>query len=157
MKSKSQTYGEYKVVKEVDLDGAWKTMGDSIQAGKVLIANSNKTIAALQAQVDSLRAFVQQKEASVQEVMYDGTHISVLGIDFGKSFFKVLVFILLALLTAGMITAVGRMKFMHRSLVAKTELADETAQEFAEYKRRAMEKQTKLARELQTELNKPGR
>ena len=157
MKSKSQTYGEYKAVKETDLDFVYKTLRDSLQATKNVLSTSNKSIANLQAQTDSLKASIQQKEASVQDIIYDSTHISVLGINFNKALFTGLVAILMAVMIVGLVTVIGRMKLMKQALKEKSDLAAETASEFAAYKLKAMEKQTKLARELQTELNKPGR
>jgi hypothetical protein len=157
MKSKAQTYGEYKVVKETDLDAVFKTMRDSIQATKNILSSSNKSITNLHAQTDSLRTSIQQKEASVQDIIYDSTHISVLGINFNKAFFIGFVAILMAAMIVTLVTVIGRMKLMQNSLKEKSDLAAETASAYAAYKLKAMEKQTKLARDLQTELNKPGR
>jgi hypothetical protein len=157
MKSKAQTYGEYKVVKETDLDAVFKTMRDSIQATKNILSSSNKSITNLHAQTDSLRTSIQKKEASVQDIIYDSTHISVLGINFNKAFFIGFVAILMAAMIVTLVTVIGRMKLMQHSLKEKSDLAAETASAYAAYKLKAMEKQTKLARDLQTELNKPGR
>lgn len=157
MKSTAETYRDFKVVKEVNLDAVYKTMRDSLQASKIVLSNSNKSIAALQAQADSLRISNQQTEASMQVVIYDSTHISVLGINFSKAFFVGMIAIMLGIILVGLVMIIGRMKLMQKALKEKSELSAETALEYTEYKRHAMDKQTKLARELQTELNKPGR
>jgi hypothetical protein len=157
LKTKSQSYGEYKAVKESDLDGFWKTTRDSLQAGKRLLEKSKRTIAGLNGQIDSLRSAIQLKEESVQEIRHDSTHISILGISFSKVLFKLIVLILVGTLTMGLVTVAGRMKFMQRAWRTKTEEFEELTKEYADYKHKAMEKQTKLARDLQTELNKSGR
>lgn len=157
MKSKASTYGEYKVVKELDLDLFYKTLRDSLQATKTGLINSNKSITALQVKVDSLEATIQQKEASVQDILYDSTHITVLGINFSKAFFIGLVAILIAGMIAGLVIVIGRMRVIQHAFKEKSALAAEIASEYASYKLKAMEKQTKLARDLQTELNRPGR
>jgi hypothetical protein len=157
LKSKSQSYGEYKAVKESDLDGFWKTLRDSLQAGKGSLEKSNGSIAGLNARVDSFRTAIQLKDESVQEIRHDSTHISILGISFPKALFKIIVLALVAVLSMGLITVSGRMKFMQRSWKAKTEEFDALVAEYAEHKHKAMEKQIKLARDLQTELNKSGR
>jgi hypothetical protein len=157
MKAKSQTYGEYKAIKESDLDGTWKVMKDSLQANRVLLSQLNQHINALQARVDSIQLAIQQTEASVQDIKFDSTHINVLGINFNKLFFLSLMGAILAVLIIGVFALIGRMKLIQLTLKAKSELAETTLREFDEYRKKAMEKQSKLARELQTELNRPGR
>jgi hypothetical protein len=157
MKAKSQTYGEYKAIKESDLDGTWKVVKDSLQANRVSLAQSNQHINALQARVDSIQLAIQQTEASVQDIKFDSTHINVLGINFNKLFFLSVIGVILAVLIIGVFAWIGRMKLMRLALKAKSELAETTLREFDEYRKKAMEKQSKLARELQTELNRPGR
>lgn len=157
MKSKAQTYDEYKVVKEADLDVVYKTMRDSLQATKTGLLNSNKSLSTLQAKIDSLQIAIQLKESSVQDILYDSTHISVFGINFNKAFFKGLVAILIVAMIAGLVTTIARMRLIQRAFKEKSDLAAEIALEYSTYKLKAMEKQTKLARDLQTELNKPGR
>jgi hypothetical protein len=157
LKSKSQSYGEYKAVKESDLDGFWKTMRDSLHAGKGAWEKSNTAIAILNARLDSMRLAIQLNNESVQEIRHDSRHISILGISFPKALFKAIVLVSIVILTMSLITVAGRMKFMQQSLLTKTEEFEHLVQEYAEYKHKAMEKQTKLARDLQTELNKSGR
>lgn len=157
MKTKAQTYGDYKAVKETDLDAVYQIMRDSLQTTRVSLSNSNKSIFTLHGQVDSLESAIRLKETYVQTIIYDSTHISVLGMNLQKAFYKGLVGILMAIMIIALIIIIGRMRLMQRALKEKSDLAEETAVAYAEYKRQAMEKQTRLARELQTELNKPGR
>jgi hypothetical protein len=157
LKSKSQSYGEYKAVKESELDALWKTIRDSIRTTKMVQEKSITTQARLNAQMDSVQLAIQQKEESIREIRYDSTHISVLGIGFPKALFKIIVLGLLAILSIGLGSMIGRMKFLKTSLKSKTEELEGLTHEYTEYKRKAMEKQIKLARDLQTELNKSSR
>src|SRR4051812_29000964 len=52
MKTKSQTYSDYKVIKESVLDGVWKITRDSIASRKAMLASANKTIEELKAEVN---------------------------------------------------------------------------------------------------------
>lgn len=154
MKTKSQTYGDYKVIKEYILDGVWKISIDSIRANKVLLRGANTTISTLQTEVSRLQAELQQKEASMEEIVTASTHISVMGIDVDKSLFKViagLTFVGLLVLL-GLMT--GKLKLMYLSIREKMELITITSSEFESYKKKALERQTRLSRELQTERNK---
>ncbi|MEQ9413074.1 MAG: hypothetical protein RIF39_04555 [Cyclobacteriaceae bacterium] len=104
--------------------------------------------------LNAAMAAVQQKEDSMAEVEHAATHISVLGMDFGKRFFIGLVgFVFLGMiLLVGVVT--GRLKMIYQSLKEKMEMENMISKEFENYKRKALDKQMKLSRELQNERNK---
>ena len=154
MKSRGQTYEEYKVIKEFVLDGVWKITRDSIRANKMLLQASGDSIARFELEVKRLQLALQQKEIDQAGIVYDSTHISLFGFSLLKGVFLgigALIVIGLVLVLGFM---VGRLKIMHTGLQEKTELANATNSEFEEYKRKALDKQTKLSRELQNERNK---
>jgi hypothetical protein len=77
-----------------------------------------------------------------------------LGIDFDKGFFAAMIGIIL-LIAALVIAGIAyTMKVMRKNLSEKEELATSISVEYEEYKRKAMDKQTKLSRELQNERNR---
>jgi hypothetical protein len=154
MKTKSQSYNDYKVIKETVLDGVWKITRDSMAAKKAELANLNKSIADLKSEVNASKTTLQQKEASMLDVLYDSTHITVLGIPMTKQFFLGAIAIVLAGLVIGLLLVSGRLKQMYTSVKEKSELALAIHSEYEEYKRKALDKQTKLSRELQNERNK---
>lgn len=154
MKVKSQTYGEYKVIKETILDAFWKTATDSVKKGKSVLSEVREANALLQAQLQSTQLEMKQKDQSIEELNHAGTHINVLGLDLQKG-----VFVSFALLTIigllvflGLIS--GRLKRIYQAMKDKMETATILSQEFETYKRKALEKQTKLSRELQDERNR---
>ena len=154
MKSKSQNYQEYKVIKEYILDSFWKLTMDSVTAKQAAIRNSQAEIKKLQGELNQSIENLKAKEASMADVVYDSTHISVLGIPFTKSVFATLagvVILLLALTIAGIIYS---MRIIRQNLTEKEELMKTLSAEYEDYKRKAMDKQTKLSRELQNERNK---
>lgn len=154
MKTKSQNYQDYKVIKENLLDSWWKIVLDSVQAKQATIAQARSEVAKLQTELNQNQEALKAKEASMQDVVYASTHINVLGIDFDKGFFASLVgFIILAL---GVTIAVimYTLKANRRVLKEKSDLAVAIGAEYEDYKRKAMDKQTKLSRELQNERNK---
>lgn len=154
MKSKSQSYREYKVVKESVLDGVWKIIRDSIAAKDAALRKAKQDIAALNGQLGGVQNNLKQKEASMTEILYDSTHISVLGIDMEKGTFLTVIAVLLGALAAVVATVIGRMKLMTKTLQEKKLAVNMVTNEYEEYKRKAMDKQTKLSRELQDERNK---
>jgi Skp family chaperone for outer membrane proteins len=154
MKMKSQNYQEYKVIKETTLDGVWKIVADSLNAKQAVIRKSQAEINNLQSELTKNIDALKAKEASMKDIEYGNQHITVLGIDFEKGFFAALVGILL--LIAGLVVAgvVYTMKVLKKNLSEKEDLANTISAEYEEYKRKAMDKQTKLSRELQNERNK---
>lgn len=154
MKAKSQTYGEYKVIKENVLDGVWKIVQDSIRKNKSQLSEANTKIASLQKQLASANDLMKQKEESVAGIVHDSTHIRVLGIDVNKNGFISFVGIVIAglVLLLGLVS--GRLKLMYSSLKEKIESLNIVNKEYDEFKHKALEKQIKLSRELQNERNK---
>ena len=154
MKSKSQTYGAYKVIKESVIDGVWKIHQDSIAAkdGAIRLANGN--IRDLKTQLNETIATLNKKEQSMVAIQHASTHINVLGIDLAKGAFITMVGIIIAGLLVLLGLVIGRMKLQSNSLNERNLAVTALTNEFEEYKHRAMDKQTKLSRELQDERNK---
>lgn len=154
MKSKSQTFKDYKVIKESVLDGVWKIFQDSVQAKDAALRVARQNMDTLKGEVAKAQLALKQKEESVEEVVHASTHIRVLGIDFNKGVFITGVFVALASLALLVSVLFTRMKLLSKSLHEKKLAVNMVTHEFEDYKRKAMEKQTKLSRELQDERNK---
>lgn len=154
MKEKAQTFKEYKVIKETTLDGVWRIVQDSLKAKDAAYAKSKLEIANLKGSIQKMDSAVKAKEASVADVVFDSTHINVLGINFGKGIFITSVFIIAAALVAFAVFVLGRSKLTNKMLQEKKLALNMITHEYEEYKKRAMEKQMKLSRELQDERNK---
>lgn len=154
MKSKSQSYGEYKVIKETTLDGVWRIMQDSIAAKDKSIVLGNSNIKDLKAELNQTIASLKEKEKSMTDILHDSTHISAFGMDLAKGAFISMVGIIIAGLLVFLGIVIGRMKVQSKTLSERNLAVSALTNEFDEYKHRAMDKQTKLSRELQDERNK---
>lgn len=154
LKNKSQTYQDYKVIKENLLDGYWRIIEDSLRHNQATLREAYAEINNLNKELNENKAALQAKEESMQDVLYASTHIRVLGVDFDKGFFAGLMGAVIAAL--GLVIAViyYSMKLMKSNLDEKVDLMNSISAEYEDYKRRAMDKQTKLSRELQNERNK---
>jgi short subunit fatty acids transporter len=78
----------------------------------------------------------------------------VIGIPFGKGAFLILTAIIVGGLVVMLVIIMGRMKIAHGAMKEKELIAHTLTQEFDEYKKKALEKQSKLSRELQNERNR---
>lgn len=154
LKSKSQNYREYKVIRENVLDGFWKIVRDSVATKQAAISTRDKSIQDLKKELAETQATLKEKEASMQEIVHDSTHINVLGINFSKSVFITTVGLIFGALILVALLMSGRLKLIQSSLKERADAFNSLSGEFEEYKRKAMEKQTKLSRELQTERNR---
>jgi hypothetical protein len=154
MKTKSQNYQDYKVIKENLLDAWWKIVTDSLQAKQTAIRQSNANASKLQADLNQSLESLKAKETSMQDVVYASTHIKVLGIDFDKGFFAGMMAVIILALGITIAVIMYTLKANRKNLKEKADLAAAISSEYEEYKRKAMDKQTKLSRELQNERNK---
>jgi hypothetical protein len=154
IKSKSQSYGAYKVVKETTLDGVWKIAQDTIAAKEASIQRAQQSINKLKGDLGNSIQALKDKEKSMEEIQHASTHINVIGIDFNKGTFITTVAVIIAGLLVMLGLVIGRMKLQSNSLSERNLAVSALTHEFDEYKQRAMERQTKLSRELQDERNK---
>ncbi|MBK5278132.1 MAG: hypothetical protein JJE09_04630 [Bacteroidia bacterium] len=154
MKSNSQTFQDYKVIKEFVLDGVWKIVMDSVKKQNASIKETREKILQLEANLKSVELTLSSEREAAEEILHDSTHISLLGIDFKKSTFLTLSTFLFVAFVLIVIFIAGKMKLMTVNMKEKIVIADAAIHEYEDFKRRALEKQTKLSRELQTERNK---
>ncbi|TPE46292.1 hypothetical protein [Pontibacter mangrovi] len=164
LKSSSNTWQGYKVVKISTLDNFWRTVQATVDAKDKKLENfeaeadaklqeARKDVAAQEQQLQTMQQNMKQKELEIQQSMHDITHISVLGIDLPKQFYVLLNSgIILALLIALGIMAVQH-KSSKRVANEKRRAYDEMELELSEYKKSARERELKIKRELQTEMN----
>jgi hypothetical protein len=154
MKSKSQSYGDYKVIKESVLDGVWKITQDTIAGKNASIKSANANINTLKSQLSAAEKTLTAKEQSMAEILHSSTHINVIGIDLPKGAFISIAAITVAGLLGLLGLIIARMKLQSKSLAERNLAVSALTNEFDEYKHRAMDRQTKLSRELQDERNK---
>lgn len=154
MRDKSPTYNSYKEIKGYVLDGMWKLTMDSINEQKAAVRQANAKITELQTEISNFQASVQQKDKTIEEMAFDSSHIRVIGISMQKDFFVTVVSIVLLGLLSTIGVVVARLKWVRRHVKEKVDAANQLSIEYEEYKRKALEKQMKLSRELQNERNR---
>ncbi len=154
MKETAQTFKEYKVIKREVLDGVLKISLDSIAALELKLTEAKGAISAFDQKIKEADLARDQAYAEKAEMEYDATHMTVMGISFNKAFFASLMGIIIAALLVFLGLVGGRLKMVYSTLREKLENLDIITKEFEEYKRKALDKQMKLSRELQDERNR---
>ncbi len=154
IKDNSQTFKDYKVIKQVTLESFWKSVEDTLSKQRNLIQTNTAEIKAFKQKMDLLKQEIEARESAVAEIEFDSTHITVLGISFHKAVFISIFFIVIGALTVLFVLSFTRSQLLYRSIKEKAADMLVLNSEFEEYKHRAVEKQMKLSRELQDERNR---
>jgi len=154
LKEAAETYNDYKVIRESRLDDWFKAIGDSLQSLRSEVRKEENYSSKLNDSIASLNSEMNELNNSMAEYEEGQTHISVLGINFSKKGFVLLFFMIIAALAATLVFLI--IKFIDNQRITSETVREHTqlTTEFEEYKKRALEKQTRLARDLQTARNK---
>jgi hypothetical protein len=154
MKEKAESYTDYKVIKNDVLNGVWKISMDSLAKARADLKTANATIANLNSQIQGASDKVKQAESTMAESEYERTHLSVFGIPMGKGIFVTTALIVVAALIIALLTVLGTFNVLRRSNREKELTIHGIMSEFDAFRKKALEKEVKISRELQSERNK---
>ena len=151
---KSNNYQIYKVVKKNEYLRLQNSILDSIKviktdaaAKQVKIDEQQKNISELQTKIDTLN-----KDLATSIDKEDA--ISFIGIPLNKSTYNSIVWGIIFVLLAGLTFFIYRFKNSNVITKETKSLLTDTEEEFEQYKRKSIEKEQKLRRQLQDEINK---
>ncbi len=152
--NKSNRYEDYKVVKIYWLQklktNTLRTIDDlnnEISKNKETINAQNKTIENLNAEVSNLKN-------TIENLNNEKERISLLGIHLKKGTFKTILYLIIMVLAA--LLALFIFKFNQSNIITKQVKVrlQETEDEFDAHRKRALEREQKVMRKLQDEINK---
>jgi hypothetical protein len=154
MKDKAESYTDYKVIKNSVLDGVWKISMDSLAKVKADLRASNSTIAKLNGEIQGAADKVKEAETSLQQSAHERTHMTVIGIPVAKSVFVTTALIVVGALIIALLTVLSTFNMLRRSNREKELTIHGIMSEFDSFRKKALEKEVKISRELQSERNK---
>ncbi|MFD2247411.1 hypothetical protein [Pontibacter ruber] len=169
LKENSNSYNEknreYKVVNVATLNDFWKSVQATISgieqqqlknrnSAEQNLVKANQEIEQQKKEIEALKKDNAQKEQEVQQSINDVTNLSVLGINMHKQFYVIFSLSVIAILLVIVAVAMSLYKSSKRVTDEKKRAYDEIDQEFNEYKKTARERELKVKRELQTEMNR---
>ena len=153
MKETSNSYQDYKVVKETLLNQFYSNVRDSIYAIKQRNLEAQSTITSQQQEIKRLQEELENQQKVLQENEFEIANTQVLGMNIEKETYNYIVWgIILALLILFAI-AILKYKSSNRVAVKKRNEYETLDNEFNDFKARSREKEIKLMRDLQTERN----
>lgn len=145
-------YDNFKDIRN-DLPNFKKNTLDSLQKLQNKIQEQQKTINNQNESIDSLKNDLKTAEVQISK----GDNVSFLGIPFEKNTYQTIVWSIILILILALLFFIQR--FKSNSQTAKQSKLDVALiqEEFDNHRKKAMEREQKLKRALQDELNKSNR
>ena len=127
---------------------------DSINTLKKALSNSNATITNQDKEINDLKSNLTQTQTTLDNTNKEKDSMSLFGIQMSKTGYNMLMWTIIAALLALLILFVYKFKNSNAiTKQAKQNLA-EIEEEFDEHRRVALEREQKVRRQLQDEINK---
>lgn len=151
---KSNDFKGYKVIKATSLLKLQSNVLDSLSVSKEKILanadfrNSQKRL------IDSLQTKSTASKTVVSNLRSEKESISLFGIQFEKTYFKTLFFLIVLGLIATLLFFIFQFKQSNAKTIESKLALKESEKEFDIYKEKALEREQKAMRRLQDELNK---
>ncbi|MCP2045557.1 hypothetical protein [Pontibacter sp. HSC-36F09] len=168
LKSKSNSYmegsREYKVVNVALLNSFWQSVQATIKdveqkqvkelnATRQDLETAQARITEQEKEIEALKLDNAQKEAAVQQSEDAVNNLHVLGIPIHKQIYVIINTAIIALLLIALGIVYTQFKSSKKVTDQKKKEFDNIDREFAEFKKNAREREIKIKRELQTEMN----
>lgn len=151
---KSNTYQTYKVIKISELGVLQRNIRDSISTLKSTITESENIISDQNSKIDSITHQIEGLHTELEQTQKKVENISLLGISTQKSSYNFIMWsIIIALLVVSSILFISFKKRHNDTKDAREKLA-ETESELESLRKRSLEREQKVRRELQDEINK---
>jgi len=159
---KSNNYNDssgrsYEVIKRSMFLNLKKNTLDSLGAIQARLDNSISTVSKQKKEIDLLKADLEKTQNSLTSTMEEKDSMSLFGIPMSKISYGILMWSIIGALLALLLIFI--FKFKNSNLVtnsAKSALSD-LENEFIAHKRTALEREQKVKRQLQDEINKHAR
>lgn len=151
---KSGRYQEYKVVKRAWLDKLKRNTIDSLKTLESKLNTSNQKIAEQQTAIASLKGSLANTNENLSAVTEEKDNMTFLGMSFTKGSYKTMMWSIVGALLGLLAFFVFKFKNSNSVTVQAKKALAETEAEFEDHRRRALEREQKVMRKLQDEINK---
>ncbi|EHQ43890.1 hypothetical protein [Myroides odoratus] len=155
--SQSNNWQNYKVVEKNKLQHVQQNVKDSIHSLQTTIRQNKAALIGQKTSIDSLSNQLTALQKELTIALDQENNLDFIGISTHKSTFKTIVWsiILILLLALGVLFTQFKKSFTDTKDARKKQLDAES--ELEEYKKLALEREQKIRRQLQDELNKNKR
>lgn len=151
---KSGKYQEYRVIKTNMLFKFKNNVMDTLKLHNKKFLESQQTIASQKANIDSLNVKLESTNNNLAAVTEEKDNIRLFGIQMSKGGYNTLLWSIIGILTALLLIFIGKFKRSNTVTVQAKKDKLEIEEEYESHRQRSLEREQKLRRELQDELNK---
>jgi uncharacterized coiled-coil protein SlyX len=151
---KSNNYQQYEVVPKDFLNKFYKNISDSLATNNREINNLNNTIYTQNITVDSLKSQVMMLNTDLEQVRKEKDSFSLFGMLLSKGTYNTLMWSLILGLLGALVLFIYRFNRSHVVTAKAKENLAKTKEDFDAFRKKTLEKEQKLMRRLQDELNK---
>jgi DNA mismatch repair ATPase MutS len=154
---KSNNYQDFKVVKKEDLNLLKKNSMDSIAKFKTALNELKVKFSAHDAIVKGLNDSLQVVKTELKELKSAQNNVDFLGTPVSKSSYNLIMWGTVSVLLLFLIVSLFQMRSAKSNSKSAHDELGKLEEEFDDYKRKALEKEQKLGRQLQDEINKQSK
>lgn len=151
---KSNTYQSYKVISISELEVLQRNIRDSIQVLKTTISDFKTTTNLQNEKIDSITHQIESLELELKNSQENADNISLLGISTQKSSYKTIMWTFITILLILSIILFSLFKKGHGDTKEAKRKLIETESELEELRKSSLEREQKVRRQLQDEINK---
>jgi hypothetical protein len=151
---RSNSWQDYKTVKKTWLYTLKAHTLDSLKAVHENLSDTKAVVKKQADEISGLKANLANTESTLTATNKEKDNISLLGVQMSKASYKVLMWSLAAGLLAMLLFFIYKFKGSNSATREAKIKLDEVETEFEEHRRNALEREQKVRRQLQDELNK---
>jgi len=152
--TKSTRFKEFQLIRKTSILKVKQHTLDSLKNVEKQLATTKSEIPPLQQEITSLQADLQAVNKKIETVNLEKESINFLGALINKSLYQTIMWVIIAVLLSGLAFFVYSFKNSN-SVTAKTkESLIKLEEDFEAFKKRSLEKEQKIMRKLQDEINK---
>ncbi len=151
---KSSSYQEYKVVKQTFYYKIKKNVLDSLKLLKKELATTKQVVTAQNTEVNELKGALKTTNDNLTNVTKEKDNIKLLGISLTKTSYNTVLWSIIIGLVLFLLFFIYRFKNSNSVTKQANKSLAEIEEEFFAFKTIALEREQKVRRELQDEINK---
>jgi cell division septum initiation protein DivIVA len=154
LKDESNNYQIYKVVKEVSMDNFWNSVEDSLAGYNKEISDLKKEVSGLNTEVSGLQLQLSERDAQIEDQNSQIENMNFLGMAISKGSYVAMTWTIIFILIGLALVLFMRFNNANKVTVQTRQEHEKLIEEFELHRQRARETETKIKRDLQTELNR---
>lgn len=150
----SRSQDDFKLIRRINLETVRKNVADSLRQLRTEIAASASTITGQQGQIATLADSLASTQEQLRVSEGNQDRVSLLGISLNKSSVSVLFVSIVSVLVLLLVFYIYRFNQSHVVTRDARKSYDDLQEEFETHRKKALEREQKLKRQLQDEINR---